>query len=93
MKGQVWESQMDAMTPVVVAVTDAGTSGIVPSELSVLIWAPLLLIFSVLAAWLWLLIAFQKMEQRQVKPKTLPSESQLEATKTIQNAPMPHGIA
>jgi len=83
---------MDSITPVVVAVTDAGTSGIVPSELSVLLWAPLLLIFVALAAWLWLLIAFQRME-RQVKPKTLPSASQLEATKTIQNAPMPQGMA
>lgn len=83
---------MDSITPVVVAVTDAGTSGIVPSELSVLIWAPLLLIFCALAAWLWLLIAFQKLE-RQLKPSSLPSAPQLEAAKTIQNAAMPHGIA
>ena len=68
------------------------TMGIVPSELAVLLWAPLLLIFVALAAWLWLLIVFQRLE-RQVRPKTLPSAAQLEATKTIQNAAIPHGIA
>ncbi len=66
--------------------------GIVPANYAVLLWAPVLVLFVALFAWLWLLIAFQKLE-RQLKPKSLPMASQLESAKTIQNAPMPHGIA
>lgn len=66
--------------------------GIVPANLSVLLWAPLLLIAAGLFAWLWVLVVLQK-PRRQLKPRTLPSAPQLEATKTIQNPAMPHGIA
>ncbi len=64
----------------------------IPAELSVLLWAPLLLICVGLIAWLWVLVALQKID-RQLKPSRLPIAPQLEETKTIQNAAMPHGIA
>ena len=81
---------MDAITPVS-AMLDG--SSMVPGELSVLIWAPLLVLMTGLGAWLWILIAFQKIDARQLTPISRVRASQVEATKTIQNAPLPHGIA
>ena len=68
------------------------SSSMVPSELSALLWVPLLLICAGLFAWLWVLIALQKIE-RQPEPSKRASASQLETTKTIANAAMPEGIA
>ena len=66
---------------------------VIPSEYAALLWAPLLLIGAGLVAWLWVLIAMQKLKRRQPSDSSLPKASQLEIAKTIQKAPMPHGMA
>lgn len=80
---------MDAITPVS---TMLDGSSMVPSELPVLLWAPLLLMLVGLVAWLWVLIAFQKMD-RQTEPSRRASASQLDKTNTIPNPAIPQGIA
>jgi len=82
---------MDAITPVAATVGSVGPD-VFPSEYSVLLWAPLLLICAALLAWLWVLVVLQK-PRRQRRASSVASVSQLEATKTIQNAAMPEGIA
>ena len=79
---------MDAATTVSGAVSAIGPD-IFPSGYGILLWAPLLLTICVLVGWLVALIALQRRRQ----PSSARKASQLENTKTIAKAPIPHGIA